>query len=82
MFDQGILVLKPQPAGYYQAETPRFFRLKLLAFDAAGQASGQNRLDHKPLGLWSSIRCAGVLRTLEHDAARAQANSDVRPHVN
>jgi hypothetical protein len=64
MFDQGALVLKPQPEGYCQAESPRLFPLKLLTLDAKtlGRpplASGQNRLDHKPWNLWSSNRCAG-----------------------
>lgn len=55
----------PQAEGYYMAES-RFFPLAMLRLDAeplgpraATTQGDKKQLDHMPLSVWSSNRCAG-----------------------
>ena len=59
-FEQGRLLLMPQPEGHYIAAT-NFSPLRSLDFrETPVRSPGlQSNLDHKPKGLWSRESCAG-----------------------
>lgn len=56
----------------------RFFPLAMLRLDAeplgpraATTQGDKKQLDHMPLSVWSSNRCAGAIRGLEHAISEA-----------
>jgi DNA invertase Pin-like site-specific DNA recombinase len=68
-FEQGRLVLQPQPEGHYVAES-RFFPLRVLRLldEVRACSEGQKDKNHKSENLWSSHRCAGALGSSCNDA--------------
>lgn len=65
LFEQGRLLLEPQPEGHSLAKSV-FFPMRVFRFALEPTASPrpglQKTLDHNPGGMWSSTCCAGAMR--------------------